>query len=173
MLKEEKMTHLKMALSKKENVKSAKKYFVSLPTSEAYDKTHPTGAIAGATQKVHHLLSKKIENLVKEGTTDPCTVQRVLKEYVYESMKANLPSETDRLYYPTIVDKNNHIYKSKTALQLSKFDQHKIEECKQTRTDSRHFFRPFESHQDDQDNLEESLHPAQSPLWVHQEKWQI
>ena len=92
-------------------------------------------------------------------------------------MKVNLPSETDRSYYPTIADINNHIYKSRTALQLSKFDQHnlhlKIEEWKQTRIDSRHFFRPFESHQDHQDNLEESLHPAQSLLWVHQEKWQM
>ena len=61
-----------------------KKYFVSLPTSEAHNKTHPTGAIAGAAQKIHPLLSQKIESLVKEGTTDPRTVQRVLKEYVHE-----------------------------------------------------------------------------------------
>ena len=177
MLKEEKMMHLRMALSKKENVKSTKKYFVSLPTSEAHDKTHSTGAIAGAAQKIHPLISQKIESLVKEGTTDPRTVQRVLKEYIHESMKAHLPCETDRSYYPTIADINNHIYKSKTALQLSKFDQHnlqlKIEEWKQVRSDSRHFFRPFKSHQDDQDNLKEPLLPAQSLLWAHQEKWQM
>ena len=104
------MTCLKRALSKKEKVKSVMKYFVSLPTSEAHNKTHPTGAIVGAAQKIHPLISQKIESLVKAGTTDPRT--------------ANLPCETDRSYYPTIADINNHIYKSKTALQLSKFDQH-------------------------------------------------
>ena len=146
-LKEDKMTRLKTALSMKDNVKSVKKYFVSLPTSEAHNKTHPTGAIAGAAQKIHPLLSQKIESLVKEGTTNARTVQRVLKEYVHESTRPNLPCETDRSYYPTIADINNHIYKSKTALQLSKFDQHnlhlKIEEWKQERTDLKHFFCPL------------------------------
>ena len=95
------------------------------------------------------------------------------EQWYSESMRTNLPCETDRSYYPTIADINNHIYKSKTALQLSKYDQHnlllKIEEWKKVRTDSRHFFRPFKS----QDCQEESLHPAQSLLWVHQEKWQM
>ena len=59
MLKEEKMAHLKSALTRKESVKSVKKYFVSLPTSEAHNKTHPTSAIAGAAQKIHPLLSQK------------------------------------------------------------------------------------------------------------------
>ena len=110
MLEEEKMTCLKGALSKKEKVKSVKKYFVSLPTSQAHNKTHPTGAIVGAAQKIHPLISQKNESLVKEGTTDPHTVQRVLKEYVHESMKTNLPCETDRSYYSTIADINNHNY---------------------------------------------------------------
>ena len=114
------MTCLKRALSKKEKVKSIKKYFVSLPTSKVHNKTHPTGAIVGAARKIHPLISQKIESLVKGGTTDPRTVQRVLEEYVHERMKTNLPCETDRSYYPTTVDMNNHIiYKSKTALQLS------------------------------------------------------
>ena len=64
MLKEDKMTRLKTALSMKDNVKSVKKYFVSLPTSEVHNKIHPTGAIAGAAQKIHPLLSQKIESLV-------------------------------------------------------------------------------------------------------------
>ena len=74
MLKEEKMVHLKSALSRKENVKSVKKYFVSLPTSEGHNKTHPIGAIAGAAQKIHPLLSQKIESLVKR-------VQPILAQY--------------------------------------------------------------------------------------------
>ena len=153
MLKEEKNDMSKEgAIKKKEKVKSVKKYFVSLPISKAHNKTYPSGAIVGAAQKIHPSISQKIESLVKEGTTDSRTVQRVLKEYVHESMKTNLPCETDRSYYPTIADINNHIYKSKTALQLSKFDQHnlflKIEEWKQARVDSRHFFRPFKSHED-------------------------
>ena len=121
MLKEEKMTHLNTALSMKDNVKSVKKYLYPCPQVKHTIRNTPTGAIAGAVQKIHLLLSQKIESLVKEGTTDPCTVQRVLKEYIHESMRPNLPCETDRSYYPTIADINNHIYKSKTALQLSKF----------------------------------------------------
>ena len=97
------------------------------------------------------------------------TLRRVLKEYISESMRTNLPCETDRSYYPTIADINNHIYKSKTALQLSKYDQHnlllKIEEWKKYGQTQGTFFRPFESH----DRQEGSLHPAQSLLWVHQE----
>ena len=69
------MTHLKTALSMNDNVKSVKKYFVPCPQAK-----RTTGAIAGAVQKIHPLLSQKIESLVKEGTTDPHTVQRVLKE---------------------------------------------------------------------------------------------
>ena len=112
-------------LSKKEKVKSVKKYFASQPTCEAH-KIHPTGAIVGAAQKIHPLISQKIGSLVKEGTTDPRRVHRVFKEYVHESMKTNLPCETDGSYYPTIADINIHIYKPKTALQLSKFDQHNL-----------------------------------------------
>ena len=76
--------------------------------SKAHNKTYPSGAIVGAAQKIHPLISQKIESLVKEGTTDSRTVQRVLKEYVHEGMKTNLPCETDCSYYPTIADIHNH-----------------------------------------------------------------
>ena len=109
-----------------------KKYFVSLPTSETLQDTPYWCNCKCHTE---NSLSQKIESLVKEGTTDPYTVQRVLKENIHESMKTNLPCETDLSYYPTIADINNHNYKSKTALQLSKIDKHKlhlkIEEWKQ------------------------------------------
>ena len=43
-------------------------FFISLPSEEAHEKTHPTGAIAGVAQKMHPVISKKIENLVRKGT---------------------------------------------------------------------------------------------------------
>ena len=173
MLKEQKLKQLKAALTNNKSVLTTKKYFVSLPDQEAHQKSHPTGPIAGVAQRMHPEISKKIESLVREGTTDGHTIQRVLKEYVKTTMKDNLPCEMDRAYYPTITDVNNHISKAKTALQLSKLDQQnlhlKVQEWQESNPDSKHFFRPYKSSQDE--NNQEQNEP-QSLLWVHQEKWQ-
>lgn len=79
---------------------------VSLPTRDSHDKTHATGLMAAwSCTEIHQVVLRKIEGLVKEGTTDALTVQRVLKEYVNESMITNLPCETDHSYYSTIADR--------------------------------------------------------------------
>ena len=98
------------------------RFFVSLPTHESHEKSHPTGILCGAAQKVHPLISKKIEDLVREGSTDPNEVQRALREYVRNQCSTPKPSPTDRAYYPTTTDIRNHMYKAKVALQLSKFE---------------------------------------------------
>ena len=166
-LKEQKMKELKLALTNEESVLTTKKYFVSLPSEEAHEKSHPIGAIVGVAQKMHPTISKKIESLVREGTTDGHTIQRVLKEYVNTTMSDNPPCTTDRAYYPTVIDINNHVTKAKSALQLSKLDQQnlhlKVQEWEKTNPDAKHCFRPYRS----TDNKE-----SQSLLWVHQEKWQ-
>ena len=43
------------------------RYFVSFPTNE---KVHPTEKVAVMSQRVHPIISQKIESLVKEGITD-------------------------------------------------------------------------------------------------------
>ena len=77
------------------------RYFVSLPTNEAHEKAHPTGIAGGMSQRVHHKISQKIEDLVKEGITDIQEVKRALRFFVKTDMKENLPSESNRAYYPT------------------------------------------------------------------------
>ena len=83
-------------------------------------------------------------------------------------MSDNPPCKTDRAYYPTVTDINNHVTKAKSALQLSKLDQQnlhlKIQEWKKSNPDANHYFRPFTSSDGDKE--------TQSLLWVHQEKWQ-
>ena len=120
------------------------KFFVSSPPHESHEKSHPTGIECGPAQKVHPLISKKIEDLVREGSTDPNEVQTALREYVRNQCSASKPSPTDQAYYPTTADIHNHMYKAKIAIQLSKFDQEnlalKIEEWKKLNSDEYCFF---------------------------------
>ena len=63
MLKEQKMKQLKTSLTNQESVLTKKKkYFVSLPSEESHEKSHPIGAIAGVAQKMHPAISKKIKH---------------------------------------------------------------------------------------------------------------
>ena len=43
------------------------------------------------SQRVHHKISPKIEDLVKEGITDVQEVKRALRFFVKTDMKKNLP----------------------------------------------------------------------------------
>ena len=173
-LKEHKLKQLKSAITNKESIQIQNKYFISLPAEEAHMKTHPTGAIAGAAQKMNPVISKKIESLVREGTVDGHTIQGVLKEYVNTTMRDNLPCSTDRPYYSTVTDINNHVTKAKSTLQLSKLDQQnlylKVQEWKKANPESNHFFRPFKNPQGDEHTG--VCNDSESLLWVHQEKWQ-
>ena len=179
-LRESKLHALKQALEEGEPVDVVTKFFVSLPTHESHDKSHPTGIECGPAQKVHPLISKKIEDLVREGSTDPNEVQRTLREYVRNQCSASKPSPTDRAYYPTTADIRNHMYKAKIAIQLSKFDQEnlalKIEEWKKLNSDEYHFFRPYVSETESVETVSGETFCAvkltQTLLWVHQQQWQ-
>lgn len=103
-LRESKLHALKQALEEGKPVDVVTKFFVSLPTHESHEKFHPTGIKSGPAQKVHPLISKKIEDLVREGSTDPNEVHRALREYVMNQCSASKPSPTDRAYYPTTAD---------------------------------------------------------------------
>ena len=75
------------------------------------------------SQRVHPMVSKRIEDLVKEGITELQEVKHTLPFFVRTDMKANVPSENNRAFYPTNTDIRNHIDAAKAAIQLSKFDQ--------------------------------------------------
>lgn len=156
------------------------KFFVSLPTNESHENSHPTGILAGPAQKVHPVISKKIEDLVQEGSTNPNEIQRALREFMRSEGSAIKPSPTDRAYYPTTTDISNHMYKAKVALQLSKFDQEnlalKIEEWKKLKSDEYHFFRPYVSEAESEESSckepASGVKCTQNLLWVHQQQWQ-
>ena len=78
-LLESKLHALKQALEEGKPVDVVTKFLVSLPTHESHEKSHPTAIECGLVQKVHPLISKKIEDLVREGSTDPNKDQRALR----------------------------------------------------------------------------------------------
>ena len=177
-LRENNLHALKQALEAEKPVNYMSKYLVCLPTNEAHDTCHPTGVTVGPTQKMHPLISKKIEDLVRGGSTDSNEVQRALREYVKCEFSAFKPSPTDRSYYPTTSDIRNHMYKARMAMQLSKFDQEnlagKIEEWKKSNPDEFHFFRPYSETESVETMVGDILpeHKTTTLLWVHQQKWQ-
>ena len=120
------------------------RYFVSLPTNDAHEKVHPTGKAGGMSQRVHPIISQKIESLVKEGIIDVQEVKRHLRCYVKSEMKDHEPHESNRAYHPTNTDIRNHIDAAKTAIQFSKFDQVNlkamVDEWSESKKAGRYFF---------------------------------
>lgn len=175
-LHEERLRSLKQALLNGDIVQTKTKYFVSLPTNESHENTHPTGVISGPAQKVHPLLSKKIEDLVREGAVDANEIQRSLREFVKNQSAISKPSFTDRAYYPTVNDIRNHMYKAKLGLQLSKFDQEnltlKMKEWDVQNSEDKHLFRPYIKSDDDAIDEHSDMQFDQTLLWVYQQKWQ-
>ena len=88
--------------------------------------------------------------MVLQGITDSSEVKRALKFYVENHLPKQHginPVETDRSFYPTLRDIQNHIYKSKKQLELSALDQEnlrlKIQEWKRDKSESLFYFRPY------------------------------
>ena len=123
------------------------RYFVSLSTNDAHEKVHPTKKAGGMSQRVHPIISQKIESLVKEGVIDVQEVKRHLRCYVKSEMKDHEPHESIRAYYPTNTDIQNHIDAAKAAIQFSKFDQVNlkamVDEWSESKKAGKYFFRPF------------------------------
>ena len=99
---------------------------VSLPSAEAHHTTHPTGGIYGMAQKIHPKLVEKIHQLVS-GVTVVSEMKRALDHYVkYNLCGESPPDPNDCAYHPSSNDIKNHIYRAKSKLQLSKFDQENL-----------------------------------------------
>ena len=179
-LRKQLMESLKAALSRNEKVTTSRKWFVSLPTDDAHEKSHPVGILSGVgvVQKVNPMIASKIEEFVKEGMTDPSEIRRALSVYVKSHVVDSTPQALDRAYYPTLEDIRNHVYRAKTALQLSKFDQQNlslmIKEWEKTHPSSNHYFRPYKSGGESKlcsGSVESSQLESSEFLWVHQEQW--
>ena len=60
-LRESKLHALKQALEEGKPVDVVTKFFVSLPTHESHEKSHPTGMESGPAQKVHPSFQRKLK----------------------------------------------------------------------------------------------------------------
>ena len=153
------------------------KYYISLPSAEAHHTTHPTGGIYGMAQKIHPKLVEKIHQLVSEGVIVASEMKRALDHYVKNDLCRNNPPDPNDRY----------IYRAKSKLQLSKFDQEnlrlKISEWQKSVPTTLFFFRPFkkkdakqvlkEIQNENQTETEKTVNEFdQSLLYIHQEKWQ-
>ena len=78
------------------------KYYVSLPSEEAHDKSHKTGGMHAMAQRVHPKVIMKIHELVGAGISEVSEVKRALKLYITKELcLTDLPNKDDRTYYLT------------------------------------------------------------------------
>ena len=99
-------------------------------------------------QKIHPKLVEKIHQLVSEGVIVVSEMKCALDHYVKNDLcRDSPPDPNDRAYHPSNNDIKNHIYRAKSKLQLSKFDQEnlnlKISEWQISVPTTLFFFHPF------------------------------
>ena len=152
-------------LSQGKAIATKKVYYVALPTAEAHSG-HEVGELGGFAQRIHPELIQQINEMVLQGITDSSEVKRALKFYVENHLSKQHginPLETDRSFYPTLRDIQNHIYKSKKQLELSALDQEnlrlKIQEWKKDKSESLFYFRPYKKNQSAGDHEKEAPIP--------------
>ena len=80
--KKTKHQQLTQAVQEEIPIQKEKRYYVLLPTNAAHSGMHLTGKAAGMTQQVDPIVSKYIQDIVREGTTDVDTVHKLLKSRV-------------------------------------------------------------------------------------------
>ena len=137
-----------------------------LPTKAAHNGMHLTGKAAGMTQRIDPIVSKYIKDIVRDGTTDVDSVQKLLKSQVSVQLGS---------FPPTKDDIRNHIHFAMRAIELSKFDQDNLQkkiEMESSITTRKQFFHPFVKHEDDTLSTEVCEQFSQKLIWVHQEEWQ-
>ena len=119
-LKEQRLQKLQSA-SESGYVKQTVRYWLSLPTIEAHEKTHHVKQAAVFSQKVNPAVAQMIAELVADGIPVVVDVKKVLHHSISHYLcKDSPPDPHDRAYFPTHEDIRNHIYRAKQALQHSK-----------------------------------------------------
>ncbi len=93
-LRQEALIDLRDAFkSNRDQIKSCKKYFVSLPSYEGHENTHLIGREAGMAQKIHSVIVDKIKELVRGGITDVRAVRQFLRLHVQTHFKDASPDD--------------------------------------------------------------------------------
>ena len=91
------------------------RYWLSLPTLEAHEKTHPQAAVF---LQVNPAVAQMIAELVADDTAEIDDAKKVLRHRIYHYLcKDSPPDPNDHAYFPTHDDLRNHIYREKHALQ--------------------------------------------------------
>lgn len=173
--KKAKHQQITQAIQEKMPIQKEKMYYVSLPTNAAHNGMHLTGKAAEMTQRIDPLVSKFIEEIVKEGTSDVDTVHKLLKSRVSLQLKSFPPDKLDRAFNPTKDDIRNHIHFAMREIELSKFDQDNLQkkiEGESSISTRKQYFRPFVKHGDVAPSTEVCEQFSQKLIWVHQEEWQ-
>ena len=83
---EEILTRLRQDLNDRKAVKTATKYYVSLPSEEAHHKSHKTGGMHAMAQRVHPKVIMKIHELVGAGISEVLEVKRALNLYIIKEL---------------------------------------------------------------------------------------
>ena len=92
-------------------VKQATRYWLSLPTLEAHEKTHPVKQAAVFSQKVNPVVAQMIAELVADGITEIDDVKKALRHRINHYLcKDSPPDPNDPAYFPMHDDLRNHIY---------------------------------------------------------------
>ena len=94
-----------------------------MPTVDAHSGHNVGDDQSGFSQRMHPELINQIKEMVLQGMVDSSEVKRALKVYHLSKQYGISPSETDRSFYPTLRDIQNHIYMAKKQLELSALDQ--------------------------------------------------
>jgi len=125
------------------------------------------------SQRVDPLISKFVEDIFREGTTDFDAVQKLLKSKIALELKHSSPDVLDRAFNLTKNDIRNHIHFAMRAIELSKFDQENLQkkvDNEKSLTSRKQYFRPFAKSVDSDSSEVQQF--TQRLLWVHQEDWQ-
>ena len=95
-------------------VKQTTRYWLSLPTLRAHEKTHPVKQAAVFSQKVIPAVAQMIAELVADGITEIDDVKRALRHCINHYLcKDSPPDPNDRAYFPMHDDLSNYIYRAK------------------------------------------------------------
>ena len=175
--KEEMMSALKRDIEQGKKPEYKIRHFIRFPLLSTH-RGHPVAEDAVIHQLVDKKIIEKVGDLVANNITNINEVRRFLEEYVKKELFANAsedekPDPTNRKFYPTKKDLQNHIANSILSLKTCKDDQEalrrKIEVWRRDSPDTKFYYRTCSPADEDQ-QLKQSQ--KVTFLFVHQEQWQ-
>ena len=175
--KEKMMSALKRDIEQGKKPEYKIRHFVRFPQLRTH-RGHPVADDAAIHQLVDKKIIEKVGDLVANNITNINEVRRFVEEYVKKQLFANasedeIPDPSNRKFYPTKKDLQNHIANSILSLKTCKDDQEalrrKIEIWQRDSPDTKFYYRTCSPADEDQ-QLKQSQNVTF--LLVHQEQWQ-